>query len=342
VATDRLVLRAMAAADAPALAAYRDDPETARHQEWALPYTADVAARFVAEQATATWPPVDDWYQIAVEHEGELIGDVGVWRSRDGADAIIGYTLAPGHRGQGYAVEAVGAVVDILFALGVHRITATLDPANHPSAAVVERLGFRYEGRSVGAALVRGQWLDDDRYALLATDRAAWLGRRRDPPAEVALVEIDWHTAGAVSRLATHQSQRRFVATVADSYTDALWPEPDDAGEPVVPWIRAITADGELAGFVMVAEATATSPDPYLWRLLVDRRHQSRDVGRRAVMAVADRLRAEGHRRLFTSWVPGRGSPEGFYRLLGFVPTGEVEDGETVGVLDLEGTAPPI
>ena len=34
-----------------------------------------------------------------------------------------------------------------------------------------------------------------------------------------------------------------------------------------------------------------------------------------------------------TSWVPGDGSPEGFYLGFGFEPTGEIEDGELVGRL---------
>ena len=35
------------------------------------------------------------------------------------------------------------------------------------------------------------------------------------------------------------------------------------------------------------------------------------------------------------SWQPGPGGPAGFYRELGFVPTGEVEDGEIVAALAL-------
>lgn len=38
---------------------------------------------------------------------------------------------------------------------------------------------------------------------------------------------------------------------------------------------------------------------------------------------------------LLTSWVPEDGGPEPFYRVLGFEPTGEVDDGEVVGRLEL-------
>ncbi len=97
--------------------------------------------------------------------------------------AIIGYSMSPAHQGRGYATEAAGALVDRLFdRLHVHRVAATLDPANVSSARVLERLGFRYEGRGVKAAYVRGEWADDDRYAILADERLAWRERPHGPP----------------------------------------------------------------------------------------------------------------------------------------------------------------
>ena len=333
--TERLLIRAMRTDDAPALAAYRNDSETARYQDWAMPFSADDAARFVEKQMATVWPLNGDWVQLAVARDGRMIGDIAVCRSSDGMQAQIGYTLAPAHRGEGFATEAVGAVIDLLFAEGVHRVWATLDPENIASARVLERLGFRFEGRSAHAAHVRGEWCDDLRYALLVDERSEWLERPRHRPDHVVLIEIDWRNSRDVRRLATHHSQERFVATVYQSFADALTPELDEGGGRIVPWFRAIEADGELSGFIMLAEATATNPDPFLWRLLIDRRYQGRGIGQQAIAALVDRLRGEGHRRLLTSWVPGRGSPDGFYLWLGFVPTGQILDGEVVSALEL-------
>ena len=80
---------------------------------------------------------------------------------------------------------------------------------------LLERLGFRYEGRAVGAAFVRGSWMDDDRYAILREERAAWLARPTTPAADVRLVEVTPDNVGVVGRLATHHSQERFVAPMA-------------------------------------------------------------------------------------------------------------------------------
>jgi GNAT superfamily N-acetyltransferase len=104
--------------------------------------------------------------------------------------------------------------------------------------------------------------------------------------------------------------------------------------------LYGVEADGEPAAFVMIAEVTPTHPEPYLWRLLVDRRHQRRGVGRRALDLLCDQLLAEGCTTLVTSWVPGKGTPAPFYRKYGFLETGEMVDGETVVRLQLRGSTP--
>ena len=92
-------------------------------------------------------------------------------------------------------------------------------------------------------------------------------------------------------------------------------------GVPVVPWMRAIEADGELAGFVMMAVRTAHHPEPYLWRLLIDRRHQRRGIGDRVLGLLVDELRRDGESAMLVSWQPGPGGPEPFYLGRGFVAT---------------------
>lgn len=333
--TDRLTLRPFRAEDAEAFAAYRSDVDVARYQDWDVPFTMKAAEVFVARQVGMGWPSPGDWLQVAVEREGRLAGDVGVGWSSSGRRVTIGYTLAADQQGRGLATEAVEAVVDRLLADGTRRIDATLDPENVASMRLLERLGFEYEGRQAGAALVRGQWLDDLLYGLTPERRATWLARNRSRPTAIELREITDETASTFRKLATHYSQERMVAPVAGSYEDALFPGTDDDGGAVVPWLRGIWADGEAVGFAMVADVTSTNADPYLWRLLIDRRHQERGIGTRVVAALVDTFRAAGHRQLYVSWMPGSGSPGPFYERLGFVPTGEVDGDEVVAALDL-------
>ena len=143
----------------------------------------------------------------------------------------------------------------------------------------------------------------------------------------MSLVEVKVENNRAVYRLRTHKTQEGMVAPMAGSFADALFPEVvDDA--PVVPWMRAVEADDELVGFVMLALSTDHHSEPYLWRLLIDRLHQRRGIGGRVLDLVADECRERGDSTLLTSWVEGRGSPQPFYERYGFVPTGEIVDGE--------------
>lgn len=116
--------------------------------------------------------------------------------------------------------------------------------------------------------------------------------------------------------LAVRRRQRRYVAPVARSLAEA-YAEPEHA------WPRLVYAGPRLVAFVMggfvpghpLMECT-------IWRLAVAADAQSRGCGRFAVRAVAEEAARRGHAVLTTAYRRGRGSPEGFYRRLGFRPTG--------------------
>ena len=333
--TDRLLIRGAAPEDADALFERRNEPEVARYQSWTVPYPPERVDAMLADLDALDGPTDDEWWMATVVEiaTGTIVGDLALRLSWDGRAAELGYTLHPRFWGRGYATEAVEALVDHLVDReGVRRLSAMTHPDNMASVRVLERVGFAYEGRTVESYFEGpgpdAEATDDLHFGLTAAQRAAWLDRSVDPPDDVRLVEIGVATQRAVADLETHYSQRRFVASVARSYGDALFPAVVD-GAPVVPWLRAVVADGEMAGFAMVAFGTAHS-DPHLWRFLIDRRHQGRGIGARALELVEEAMRAGGHGALGLSWVEGLGSPEPFYRSRGYEPTGETIDGEIV------------
>ena len=328
IRTARALVRAMTVEDAPALIAYRNDPEVAKYQDWDLPVVPDrVLARLIADQPADLAAGVHT--NLAIEVDGVMVGDVYVGVDEDGGVAEIGFTLAAGHRGHGYATEAASAVAALLFErLDLVRLSGQLDPENIASQRTLERIGLVFESRSALSYRARGEWVDNMVYAATREQFDEWRHRPRGEPSDVRLVELTEANEGRYRRVVTHYSQRRFVSPVLDSMADALFPEVyDDA--PVVPWFRGIEADGEPVGFLMIAEVTDAHPEPYLWRLLIGRLHQGRGIGRRAVETLIERLRDEGLGSLITSWGEGPGSPRPFYERFGFVPTGEIVDGET-------------
>ena len=342
--TARLTLRMLARDDITEFTDYRNRPDVARYQDWSMPYTRDLAHELVDEMEAMGRPTPGAWAQLAIDCDGRLVGDFAVWIDPGNELAMIGYTIAPEHQGRSYSVEAAEAVIDWLFDRPtVHRIAATIDPRNMASARVLERCGFEYIGTARSAAWSRGEWTDDARFSLLEPDWRRWRARPSGAPVSVRFVPVDGSNIDAVCALDIAHSQRRFVRSVSESIARAAHP-PEADGEPVEPWYRAVEADGELAGFVVLARQPGRPPR--LWQLLVDQRHQRRGIATHVIGELARRLLAEGEGWLDASFVDEPGGPEVFYGRIGFRRTGAVEaDGEVacrVRVADVVGLTAPL
>jgi diamine N-acetyltransferase len=149
----------------------------------------------------------------------------------------------------------------------------------------------------------------------------------------VALVEITKDSLRDFLRLKVAPAQEGFVAPNAVSIAQAHFhPEA---------WFRGIAAGGVAVGFAMLEDwrqCPESAPEdwwrePYvgLWRFMIDARFQSLGFGAQAMrLLIAHARRLSGTKAMLLSFVPGEGSPEGFYRRFGFLPTGEVSEGEHV------------
>ena len=266
---------------------------------------------------------------VATRTDDGVVGTVTVTFADDGRRVELGCRLERDAWGNGYGRESVAATVDHLFTdPRVSRIGAASRADDPRSARMLENVGFVYEGNRRGSARAGNEVGDEWLYGLLPGDRERWLARPTAAPTAVRFVEVTPELLGPVIRLRTHHSQERFVSPNVISFAQALHPEPHE-GRPVTPWYRAVEADGELVGFVMVDTGNDGEADPYLWRLMVERHHQRRGIGRRVLELVVDQCRSWGAGALDVSWGRGVGSPEPFYLAYGFVLTGRVVDGET-------------
>lgn len=328
-----MLVRMMRSPDLAAFVAYRNDPEVARYQAWEVPYPTERGVALIAAQDVLDQPVIGQWTQLAIDHDGITVGDLALYLHDDGARAEIGFTLATEHQGRGYAREAAAALVDALFHhTGVHRIEASLDPANIASMRVLEAIGMQYECLARGAFEWRGEWVDDLRYAMVAPDRVAWRERDRSPGHDVRLVPLHMDNVDAYVALSTHWSQRHFVRPVEGSLAQAAVPL-FVRGVPFVSQSLGIEADGVPVGFVQLAMPAPLTDEPYLWRLLIDRWHQRRGIGRKVLALAKQWAEQQGHRSLVVHYGEHHGSPKPLYVGFDFVPTGEVHEGESVARL---------
>ncbi len=164
IATLRLTLKPVSEADIEAVVPAIGNYDVAR---WLgrvpYPYRTQDAEAFVAANR-------DRGGRVWFIHDAEgLVGGVSI-------DAELGYWLMRNAWGKGYATEAAAAAIDAHFSdpkagdlLSGHYAD------NIRSQRVLEKLGFRHEGRRLVAARALGQTVESQAYRLT---RADWRVRR--------------------------------------------------------------------------------------------------------------------------------------------------------------------
>lgn len=143
IETPRLLIRRPEAGDAEAIfLAYASDPMVTRYMAWPTHRSVEDTRAFLTYCDTqwTEWPA--SAYQIIRRVDGRLIGGTGLDFASP-TDAETGYVLAVEAWGQGYASEALGAMVALAKQLGVSRLTAGCHPEHTASIRVLEKQGFR-------------------------------------------------------------------------------------------------------------------------------------------------------------------------------------------------------
>lgn len=110
-------------------------------------------------------------YLIRVRETGAAAGTVNINSIIRGRyqGASLGYAAFAPSAGHGYMTEGLAATLHHAFTdLRLHRLEANIQPANKASLAVVQRLGFRYEGISPDYLYIDGAWRDHERWAITA------------------------------------------------------------------------------------------------------------------------------------------------------------------------------
>jgi RimJ/RimL family protein N-acetyltransferase len=155
--------------DVPAHYAVFSDPEVARY--WSREPWTDIAQAEESIRSTmaARADGSEARFGIELLATGELIGNAGLYHFfEQNRRCEIGYALASKYWGQGYATEALRALIRHGFdALDLNRIEADIDPRNAASARVLEKLGFRKEGYMPERWFVLGEFADTVNYGLL-------------------------------------------------------------------------------------------------------------------------------------------------------------------------------
>jgi ribosomal-protein-alanine N-acetyltransferase len=147
LSTTRLDLVALTLAHASDVFAYASDPEISRLVDWPRHESMDDSRRFVARSMVGYAQGGHYEWGLVRRADQAFVGTCGfgaidvVRRVGD-----VGYVLAKPYWGQGYATEALAAVLQFGFLrLGLRRIEAQAFPENAASLGVMAKLGMRYQ-----------------------------------------------------------------------------------------------------------------------------------------------------------------------------------------------------
>lgn len=154
--TERLSLRALTLGDAAEVTRLVGVEEVARA-------TGDIPWPFEQAFAEAWIGSIDHELSptFGIEHQGRLVGAIGLKINAEHNRAELGYWLGLPHWGHGYATEAGLAILQHGFdTLGLHRIHADHLGRNPASGRVLAKLGMKHEGTLRGHLLRFGVYED--------------------------------------------------------------------------------------------------------------------------------------------------------------------------------------
>lgn len=175
IETARLLLRPYREADVDVLHDIQSRPEVVRYLYWE-PRTREQVEKVIRESSDQI-DGEGGALTLAIQPRGSdtMVGDVVLmYHSEVHRQGEIGYVLHPDHQGHGYATEAAREMLRLGYEqLGLHRVIGRLEARNSASAAVLERLGMRFEAHLHENEWVKGEWQSELVYAMLATEWAS-------------------------------------------------------------------------------------------------------------------------------------------------------------------------
>ena len=173
VATPRLHVRQLAAADAEPVTGIFADPRTRRWLPFPPRHLVVDGLAWCTDLAHERRHTGDgDHYGAVRREDGCLVACLWTQRADWVAASVeVAYAVAPAARGFGVAGEAVDALaIALLFEHGFERIEVRVAPGNIASRRVAEKAGFTYEGVLRNAGSVHSGRVDVEMWSLVKAD----------------------------------------------------------------------------------------------------------------------------------------------------------------------------
>ncbi len=168
----RVSLRPAVPGDASLLREWRGQPSVRQFQPLGEASLGQLSAELVRQRISDLYHGQGDKFQWIVRCEEQPAGWLTlVITNWDHGLAEIGYALSTPYQGRGIMTQALHLLLAELFVNSpLERIEARCDTRNRASQRVLEKVGFRREGRLRGYFVLEGDRVDNFLYAILRRD----------------------------------------------------------------------------------------------------------------------------------------------------------------------------
>ncbi len=172
ITTERLLIRKLAIGDAEDIFKVSSDPEVSRYVLWDTHRSIADSRSMIrgAQHAYRCDEPAS--LAIVLRETGHVVGTIGfIWIEREHGCAEIGYSIGRHYWNRGLMTEALHAMLDFGFEkLYLNRIEAQFDVRNPASGRVMQKNGLQREGLMRQRMYNKGEYIDVEMWAILASD----------------------------------------------------------------------------------------------------------------------------------------------------------------------------
>jgi len=133
------------------------------------PFTKEQTQAFIKKTKKERRKGNSYYFGVEFKENGRLIGMINLVKiDQKNKNAEIGFWLGGKYQGKGLAKESLNLILDFGFKkLKLKRIEARVFHKNKPAQKLLEKTGFKLEGRLRKKTFFKNQWFDDLIYGIL-------------------------------------------------------------------------------------------------------------------------------------------------------------------------------
>lgn len=169
ITTERLILRPFDISDATRVSEFCNNYNIYK-STLTLPYPYPIQSALLWINTHEDNFRTDKSYEFAITDKSscELYGAIGLSNNQKHKNGEIGYWIGEDYWGNGYATEALGAIIKFaFFEKGYHKVYGRYFVSNPASGKIMQKVGMTHEGVLIEHVLKEGRYEDLVYYGIL-------------------------------------------------------------------------------------------------------------------------------------------------------------------------------